>query len=92
MSLARLLLRELEAPSQRLLSRKFFDVDFPFPKEFYDVNVAMPRVDVFDTGDAVKVKADLPGVPKEKIQAQITNGHLVLKHIFKNVAMENGVE
>lgn len=35
-----------------------------------------PRVDVWDTGDALRVHADLPGVPKENVNVEIHNGNL----------------
>ena len=35
-----------------------------------------PRVDVWDTGNAIRVHADLPGVPKENVSVEIQNGNL----------------
>jgi HSP20 family protein len=35
-----------------------------------------PRVDVWDSGDALMVHADLPGVPKENVSIEIHNGNL----------------
>lgn len=38
-----------------------------------------PKVDVFETADSFKLKADLPGVAKEDIKIDINNGTLSLK-------------
>jgi HSP20 family protein len=35
-----------------------------------------PKVDVWDTGSALRVHADLPGVPKENVSVEIHNGNL----------------
>ena len=37
-----------------------------------------PRVDLRDTGDALLVHAELPGVPKENIKVDVKNGILHL--------------
>ena len=36
-------------------------------------------MDVWDAGDSIRVHADLPGVPKEKVNAQIINGNLQIE-------------
>jgi HSP20 family protein len=38
-----------------------------------------PRVDVWDTGSAIRVHADLPGVPKENVSVEIVNGNLQIQ-------------
>ncbi|KAI8919670.1 HSP20-like chaperone [Entophlyctis helioformis] len=45
-----------------------------------DVGFFRPNVDVWDTADAIKVHADLPGVPKEAVKADIDkNGNLIIE-------------
>jgi HSP20 family protein len=39
----------------------------------------MPRIDVYEKANELIVKADLPGMKKENVQAFIENGDLVLK-------------
>ena len=40
------------------------------------LNTLTLSVDVWDAGDSIRVHAELPGVPKEKVRAEIVNGNL----------------
>ena len=43
-------------------------------------DVFSPRVDVYDTGKEIKVHAELPGIPKDKVKADIDrHGNLVIE-------------
>jgi HSP20 family protein len=44
-----------------------------------DQGFFQPRVDVWDSGEAIRVHADLPGVPKEKVKAEIHNNNLTIE-------------
>jgi HSP20 family protein len=51
-----------------------------------------PAVDIYETGDSVVVKAELPGVEKDRIAVEVRNGILTLRGergIGKEVKEEN---
>jgi HSP20 family protein len=69
--------------ASQMLSDPFFrrGLDDPFAlvrnvngEEFFS-----PKVDVWDTGSALRVHADLPGVPKENVSVEIQNGNLCIE-------------
>ena len=68
--------------TQQILSDPFFSrrgFEDPFAlirKDFNGEEFFTPRVDIWDTGDSLKVHADLPGVPKENVCVEIHNGNL----------------
>lgn len=63
-----------------ILPRLFFDDDlnrnmrdiWEFPRLSREL-ISSPRVDIIDEGDSLRVKADLPGVDKDKIKLNVTH-------------------
>jgi HSP20 family protein len=52
---------------------------FRFRRFETETPVFMPRIDVYEKDNELVVKADLPGMKKENVQAFIENGDLILK-------------
>jgi len=52
---------------------------FRFRRFDAEAPVYMPRIDVYEKGTELIVRADLPGMKKENVQAFIENGDLILK-------------
>ncbi len=65
--------------------RRYFDDFFdgfdlgPFGKVSGGSEVALPKVDVAETSDAVHVTADLPGLSENEIDVTLSDGHLVIR-------------
>lgn len=76
------LFEEMQSDLSRFLELSPFGV-WPFgrlPRRMAQVPMAnAPRVDVFERGDTIVVKAELPGVKKEDIDLAIEEGDLVLR-------------
>jgi HSP20 family protein len=76
------LFEEMQSDLTRFLELSPFGV-WPFgrlPRRMTQVPMAnAPRVDVFERGDTIVVKAELPGVKKEDIDLSIEEGDLVLR-------------
>jgi HSP20 family protein len=76
------LLEEMQADLARLFELGPFGV-FPFGRALRRMPqlpmAGMPRVDVFERGGNVVVKAELPGVKKDDIDLEIEDGDLVLR-------------
>ena len=76
------LLDEMQADLLRLFQMGPFG-SFPFGRTLSRMPqismAAMPRVDVFEREGNLVVKAELPGVKKDDIDLQITDGDLVLR-------------
>ena len=49
---------------------------FPFEDEGLTTTAWMPRVDIFETPDAVQISCDMPGVPKEQVKVT-TEGNVL---------------
>ena len=66
-----------------ILPRLFFDDDlnrnmrdiWEFPRLSREL-ISSPRVDIIDEGDSLRVKADLPGVDKDKIKLNVTHNSI----------------
>lgn len=56
--------------------RRGLDDPFALVRSVNSEEFFSPRVDVWDTGNALRVHADLPGVPKENVSVEIHNGNL----------------
>jgi len=74
---------DMTAIANRFMADPFFSrrgMEDPFAVLRRDIHTGdeffTPRVDVWDTGDSLKVHADLPGVPKENVTCEILNGNL----------------
>jgi HSP20 family protein len=69
-----------EMDGMREAMEKLFDEGNtrPMARAFWDVPSA-PRMDLYQTEDAVVVKAGLPGVKPEEIQVSVTDGVLTIR-------------
>jgi HSP20 family protein len=70
-----------------MLSRRWlnpFDVKFPrFPTMNFPLGMEMPKVDIIESDNEVKVNAALPGVKKEDIDVTLTNQTITIKSSSK---------
>ena len=64
---------------RREMDRLFEDFFKGGPLRIGDMEAWEPAVEVADTKDAVVVKAQVPGISKEQLQVNITEGTLTLK-------------
>lgn len=55
-----------------------FDVA-PFGDRFFDRTIGWPNIEVSDSGQEVKVTAELPGLDEKDVQVELANGMLVIK-------------
>lgn len=55
-----------------------FDVA-PFGDRFFDRAIGWPNIEVSDSGQEVKVTAELPGLDEKDVQVELANGMLVIK-------------
>jgi HSP20 family protein len=63
------------------LDRAFEDwpsLHWPFRREVLDAPGWSPRIDVFEKGNRLVTKVDLPGLKKEDVKVEVTDGHLAL--------------
>jgi HSP20 family protein len=63
---------------------RWFDDPFFFPAGRRmamrpHVNVGVPSVDISDEGDHIRIKADMPGVPKENVEVEVDDDVLEIK-------------
>jgi HSP20 family protein len=76
------LLEEMQTDLARLFELGAFGM-FPFARSLRRVpqlaTAGMPRVDVFEREGDLVVKAEVPGVKKEDIDLEVTDGDLVLR-------------
>ncbi|CEG11218.1 Heat shock protein Hsp20 (modular protein) [groundwater metagenome] len=64
---------------------------FPeFPEEFGKFEIAEPAVDVIDKGDKFEVTADIPGIPKENLEVNVTDNEIEIKGKFEEKKKEEG--
>ncbi|MBU2099770.1 Hsp20/alpha crystallin family protein [Candidatus Micrarchaeota archaeon] len=56
---------------------RFFDSIPSFPK--FDSMIRQPLVDIKDTGNSLKVTAELPGIKKQDLDIDLTESQLILK-------------
>lgn len=56
---------------------KFFDSIPSFPK--FDSMIRQPLIDIKDSGNSLKVTAELPGIKKENLDIDVTENQLTLK-------------
>jgi len=62
---------------------------FPeFPEEFMKFEIAEPAVDVVDKGDKFEVTADVPGIPKENLEVNVTDNEIEIKGNFEEKKKE----
>jgi len=72
------LLRQMTSELDRAFDDPFFAVRWPSLR-LPDVAAAWaPRVDVFERDGRLVSKVDLPGLKKEDVSVQVTDGHLAL--------------
>lgn len=75
------LLRKMTAELDRVFDEPFWP-SFRFPAlrvfEGPDVAAWAPKVDVFERDNRLVTRVDLPGVKKENVAVEVTDGHLVL--------------
>jgi HSP20 family protein len=60
---------------------RFFDRDYwPWPAaRFFREGAWAPRIDVYEEGNELVVRADLPGVKREEVQVTVDGDQLVLR-------------
>jgi len=73
------LLRQMTSELDRAFDEPFFEFRWPALRtaEFAGATWA-PRVDVFERDGQLVTKVDLPGMKKEDVTVQVTDGHLAL--------------
>ena len=75
------LLRKMTAELDRVFDEPFW-ASFRFPKfrtiEGGEATAWVPRVDVFERDNRLVTRVDLPGLKKEDVTVEVTDGHLVL--------------
>jgi Hsp20/alpha crystallin family protein len=54
-----------------------------------EVALQLPAVDVYDKGDAVVVKAEIPGISKDELEVTLTDAPLTIKGEKKKEALAN---
>lgn len=65
------------------------------PPKFFDMfeefgRIAEPAVDVVDKGDRFEVTADIPGIPKENLEVNVTDDEIEIKGNFEEKKKEEG--
>lgn len=75
--------------------REFFGrwprLRFPeFHEEFWDIKTAELPVDVVDRGDKFEVIVDIPGIPKENLEVNVTNDRVEIKGKLEERKKEEG--
>ena len=72
--------REISSLQERM-NRLFSDVRgrTPFGEEESTRGGWVPAVDIYETGDSLVLKAELPGIPKEDISVEVKDNTLLLK-------------
>ncbi|MDI6730292.1 MAG: Hsp20/alpha crystallin family protein [Candidatus Altarchaeum sp.] len=70
----------------RLRRRMFSE----FPEEFKKFEIVEPAVDVIDKGDKFEVMADIPGIPKENLEVNVTDNEIEIKGNFEEKKNEEG--
>jgi HSP20 family protein len=61
------------------LFNRFFDLDFPAPREFFKEGEWLPRVDVSEGAKEITVKAEIPGVEAKDIHIALEGRMLTVK-------------
>ena len=75
------LLREMTSDLERAFERPF-RTDFRWPSlrrfAFTDASDWAPEIDVFERDNRLVTKVDLPGLKKEDVKVEVTDGHLAI--------------
>ncbi len=73
-------LEEMERRFEDFFRRPFSLIGPPWwlPRRFPEAGIAGPRVDIFEEGDNVVVKAELPGMRKEEIEVNLTDNSITI--------------
>ncbi|NCN68477.1 MAG: Hsp20/alpha crystallin family protein [Candidatus Altiarchaeum hamiconexum] len=61
-----------------------------FSEDFRKFGIAEPAVDVVDKGDKFEVTADIPGIPKENLEVNVTDNEIEIKGNFEEKKKEEG--
>ena len=72
------LLRQMTSELDRAFDEPFFNLRWPSLRVPAAATGWAPRVDVFERAGRLVTKVDLPGVKKEDVSVQVTDGHLAL--------------
>lgn len=72
------LLRQMTSELDRVFDEPFFNLRWPSFQVPAAAAAWAPRVDVFERDGRLVTKVDLPGVKKEDVSVQVTDGHLAL--------------
>jgi HSP20 family protein len=79
---------DLDRWFEDMLSRRWlnpFDVKFPrFPTMNFPLGMDMPKVDIIENDNEIKVHAALPGVKKEDLDVTLTNQTITIKSSTKH--------
>lgn len=62
--------------SDPFFNRRSFQDPWALSRKMGGEEFFSPQLDAWDTGNAVRVHVDLPGVPKENVSVEIHNGNL----------------
>ena len=72
------LLRQMTSELDRAFEGSFFNLSWPSFRRPAAGAAWAPRVDVFERDGRLVTKVDLPGMKKEDVSVQVTDGHLAL--------------
>jgi len=75
------------------LWRPYFGIFPRFPRifdEFEKFEIAKPAIDIVDKGDRFEATADIPGIPKENLEVNVTDNEIEIKGKFEEKKEEGG--
>jgi len=82
------LLRQMTPELDRLFEEPFWSRRWPFRALAAPAVGFMPEIDVFEKDNRLITKVDLPGMKKEDVKVEVTDGHLAISGERKTEAEE----
>ena len=83
------LLRQMTSDLDRMFETSQFPFRWPFVRSHTREEMSwMPEIDVFEKGNRLITKIDLPGLKKEDVKVEVTDGHLAISGERKTEAEE----